>query len=27
MAEEIKVWGDGTKGLWSAGKTVDVPDG
>ena len=27
MAEEIKVWGEGTKGLWSPGKSIDVPDG
>lgn len=27
MAEVIQVWGDGTKGLWSFGKVVDIPKG
>ena len=27
MAEEIRVWGSGTKGLWSFGATIDIPDG
>src|SRR3954447_8325262 len=27
MAEAIKVWGEGTRGLRSPRKTVDVPDG
>ena len=26
MASEIKVWGDGRKGLWSFGDSVDIPD-
>ena len=26
MAEEIKVWGEGRKGLWSFGNSVDIPD-
>lgn len=27
VAKEIKVWGEGIKGLWSFGKTVDIPKG
>jgi hypothetical protein len=27
MAKEIKVWGQGTKGLWSFGRSIDIPDG
>lgn len=26
MPKEIKVWGEGRKGLWSFNKTVDIPD-
>jgi hypothetical protein len=26
MATEIKVWGEGRKGLWSYGDTVDIPE-
>lgn len=25
MAKEVKVWGEGTKGLWSFGKIVNIP--
>ncbi len=27
MAEEISVWGEGTEGLWSFGKSITIPDG
>jgi hypothetical protein len=27
VAEVIKVWGEGTEGLWSFGQTIDVPEG
>src|SRR4051812_44923284 len=26
-AEVIKVWGEGTNGLWSLGRTIDIPEG